>query len=188
MPYFCYGGINMQRIKSFFKNPFVKTLLTYIIIIGGVVSIRVFFIDPVRVDGSSMNTTLANGEIMILNKFIYKKNDIKRFDIVVIDEGDKHIIKRVIGLPGETLEYKNNKLYINGEEMDDPYPSTETDDFNITDIGHVKIPGNTYLVMGDNRANSLDSRYPSVGVVKKNLIIGRAKLVIWPFNKFGNVK
>lgn len=178
----------MQRVKEIFKNDFVKTLLTYIIIIVSVIVIRIFIIDPVRVDGSSMNTTLANGEIMLLNKIVYKKNDIKRFDIVVIDEGDKHIIKRVIGLPGETIEYKNNKLYINGEELNDPYPSTETDDFNITDIGHVKIPGNTYFVMGDNRANSLDSRYPSVGVIKKNLIIGRARLVIWPFNKIGIVK
>lgn len=178
----------MQRVKEFFKNDFVKTLLTYIIIIVSVIVIRIFIIDPVRVDGSSMNTTLANGEIMLLNKIVYKKNEIKRFDIVVIDEGDKHIIKRVIGLPGETIEYKNNKLYINGEELNDPYPSTETDDFNITDIGHVKIPGNTYFVMGDNRANSLDSRYPSVGVIKKNLIIGRARLVIWPFNKIGIVK
>lgn len=178
----------MERIKRFFSNAFVKTLITYTLIIISVISIRIFIVDPVRVDGSSMNTTLSNGEIMLLNKIVYKKNDIKRFDIVVVDEGDKHIIKRVIGLPGETIEYKDNKLYINGKELNDPYPSTETDDFSITDIGHVKIPGNTYFVMGDNRANSLDSRYPSVGVVKKDIIIGRARFVIWPLNKFGKVK
>ena len=85
-----------------------------------------------------MDTTLANGQIMILNKIVYKRNDVKRFDIVVVDEGDKAIIKRVIGLPGETIEYKDNKLYINGKETSDPYPSTETDDFSITDIGHTK--------------------------------------------------
>ena len=150
--------------------------------------IRIFLIDPVRVDGASMNTTLADGEIMILNKIVYKKEDIKRFDIVVIKQDDKHIIKRVVGLPGETIEYKDNILYINGKEMKDPYPSTKTDDFSIEDVGHTKIPGDTYFVMGDNRSDSLDSRYPSVGVIKKENIVGRARLVIWPFNKFGNVQ
>lgn len=178
----------MERIKSFFNNDFVKTLFTYIGIILLVIVIRIFFIDPVRVDGSSMNTTLADGEIMILNKFVYRKSDVKRFDIVVIKEGDHYIIKRVIGLPGETIEYKNNKLYINGKKIKDPYPSTETDDFSIENIGHTKIPGDSYFVMGDNRAASLDSRYSEVGTVKKKLIIGRARLVIWPINKFGLVE
>ncbi len=178
----------MMRVKEFFSNDFVKTLISYILIILAVVLIRVFLIDPFRVDGSSMNTTLSDGEIMILNKIVYKKKDIQRFDIVVINEGDKKIIKRVIGLPGETIEYKDNKLYINGEKINDPYPSTVTDDFSIQDIGHTKIPGDCYFVMGDNRKDSLDSRYNDVGVIKKNMIMGRAKLVIWPLNKFGIVE
>lgn len=176
----------MQRVKEFFSNDFIKTLLSYILIVLVVVFIRVFLIDPFRVDGSSMNTTLSDGEIMILNKIVYKKGDIKRFDIVVINEGDKKIIKRVIGLPGETIEYKNNKLYINGKIVKDPYPSTKTDDFSITDIGHTKIPGDSYFVMGDNRENSLDSRY--IGTIKKNNVMGRAKFVIWPISKFGIVE
>lgn len=166
----------------------LKTILTYVLIVFAVIIIRIFFIDPVRVDGKSMNTTLANGEIMILNKIAYRTGDIKRFDIVVIDEDDKYIIKRVIGLPGESVEYKNNVLYINGKQMEDPYPSTKTDDFSIQDIGHKKVPGDTYFVMGDNRADSLDSRYPQVGVIKREKILGRARLVIWPLNKFGFVK
>lgn len=166
----------------------LKTFLTYLGIILVVVLIRIFLIDPVRVDGPSMNTTLKNGEIMILNKIVYKRGNIKRFDIVVVDQGDKYIIKRVIGLPGETIEYKNNELYINGEKVKDPYPSTKTDNFSIEDVGHTKIPGDTYFVMGDNRADSLDSRYPSVGVIKKEKILGRAKFIIWPLNRFGNVK
>lgn len=166
----------------------LKTLLTYVAIILVVILIRIFFIDPVRVDGKSMDTTLKNGEILLLNKIVYKKGDIKRFDIVVIDEGDKSIIKRVIGLPGETIEYKDNKLYIDSKEVNDPYPSSKTDDFSIEDIGHTKIPGDTYFVMGDNRINSLDSRYPSVGVIKKEQIVGRARFRIWPFKNFGRVK
>ena len=170
------------------KREVAKTLLTYLVIILVVIIIRVFFIDPVKVDGSSMNTTLADGEIMILNKIVYKREDVKRFDIVVIDEDDKYIIKRVIGMPGEIIECKDNNIYINGEILNDPYASTKTDDFSIRDIGHIKIPGDTYFVMGDNRSDSLDSRYPSVGVIKKDQIVGRARLVIWPLNKFGNVK
>ena len=166
----------------------LKTFLTYVGIILVVVLIRIFLIDPVRVDGPSMNTTLKNGEIMILNKIVYKKGNIKRFDIVVVDQGDKYIIKRVVGLPGETIAYKNNELYINGEKVEDPYPSTKTDDFTIEDVGHTKIPGDTYFVMGDNRADSLDSRYPSVGVIKKEHILGRARFIIWPLNRFGKVK
>lgn len=173
---------------NIFKNKTFKTIMSYLLIIVLVILIRIFFIDPVRVDGGSMDTTLANGQVMILNKIVYKRNDVKRYDIVVVNEGDKSIIKRVIGLPGETIEYKDNKLYINGKETSDPYSSTETDDFSITDIGHTKIPGDCYFVMGDNRANSLDSRYPTVGVVRKNQIVGRAKLRIWPINKLGIVK
>ena len=166
----------------------LKTILTYVLIVFAVIIIRIFFIEPVRVDGRSMNTTLANGEIMILNKIVYRTTDVKRFDIVVIDEGEKHIIKRVIGLPGESVEYKDNILYINGKKVDDPYPSTKTDDFSIQDVGHEKVPGDTYFVMGDNREDSLDSRYPAVGVIKKSKILGRVKLRIWPLNKFGIVK
>lgn len=178
----------MEKENTNKTKEVIKTIVTYLLIILAVILIRVFFVDPVRVDGSSMNTTLSDGEIMLLNKIVYKKNDIKRFDIVVVNQGDKYIIKRVIGLPGETISYKNNILYINGKEMDDPYPSTKTDDFSIEDVGHTKIPGDTYFVMGDNRSDSLDSRYPSVGVIRKENIVGRAKFVIWPFNKLGNVK
>ena len=80
----------MERVKNFFANDFVKTLLTYILIVIVVVLIRVFLIDPFRVDGSSMDKTLSNGEVMILNKIIYRKSDIKRFDIVVVEISEKN--------------------------------------------------------------------------------------------------
>lgn len=178
----------MEKEKSNKTKEIIKTIATYLLIILAVILIRVFFVDPVRVDGSSMNTTLSDGEIMLLNKIVYKKNDIKRFDIVVVNQDDKYIIKRVIGLPGEVISYRDNELYIDGKKVEDPYPSTKTDDFTIEDVGHTKIPGDTYFVMGDNRSDSLDSRYPSVGVIRKENIVGRAKFVIWPFNKIGDVK
>ena len=177
----------MRKIINFFKLDIVKTVISYVLIIVAVVLIRVFIFDPVRVDGSSMDTTLHDGEILILNKIYYKRNNIKRFDIVVIDEGDKNIIKRVIGLPGEAISYKNNKLYINGKNINDPYPSEKTDDFSIRDIGLEKIPSDSYFVMGDNRTNSDDSRF-SFGTIKRNKILGIARFAIFPFKDFGYIK
>lgn len=177
----------MKNIVKFFKNSTVRTIISYTLIIVLVILVRIFIFDPVRVDGSSMDTTLKSGEIMILNKIYYRKNDIKRFDIVVVDEGDRDIIKRVIGMPGETIAYIDGNLYINGEMMDDPYPSSKTDDFTIEKVGHKKIPADSYFVMGDNREVSADSRMPEIGVIKKDKIKGRAKLVIWPFKNIGKV-
>lgn len=169
------------------KKEILKSIFSYISIILVVILIRIFIFDPVRVDGASMNTTLHDGEVMILNKIYYRKNDIKRFDIVVIDVGDKNIIKRVIGLPNEAIAYKDNQLYINGKKMSDPYSSDRTDDFSIRDIGLEKIPADSYFVMGDNRTNSDDSRF-SFGAIKKDKILGKANFVIYPFKYFGKVK
>lgn len=166
----------------------IKDISSYVIVILIVVIIRVFIFDPVRVDGPSMDTTLANGQILILDKMSYRKNDIKRFDIVVIKLDNKKIIKRVIGLPNEVVEVKDNTIYINGKEINDPYASTDTDDFDMGKIGLIKIPGDSYLVMGDNREVSLDSRYAEVGTIKREKILGKATLRVWPFTKIGKVK
>ena len=160
--------------------------LVYIGLIFAIIFIRTFIVTPVRVNGSSMYSTLKDGEIMILNKINYRFNDIKRFDIVVINTEDDKIIKRVIGLPGETLKVENNILYINGKEVKQPFLKEETEDFNINDLGYKKIPNNCYFVMGDNRDNSKDSRM--IGCVKKKQIVGRANLVIYPFKDKGHRK
>lgn len=170
------------------KKNNIYEIISYILIIVVVILIRVFVFDPVKVDGPSMNKTLSNGDILILNKIIYKKNDIKRYDIVVIKLDDKKIIKRVIGLPNETVYVKNNKVYANGKILKNSFASTKTDDFDMKEIGLIKIPGDSYLVMGDNRDVSLDSRYPEVGTIKKENILGRTSLRVWPLNKFGKVK
>lgn len=166
----------------------IKDISSYVIVILIVIIIRVFIFDPVRVDGPSMDTTLANGQILILDKMSYRKKDIKRFDIVVIKLDNKKIIKRVIGLPNEVVEVKDNTIYVNGKEINDPYASTDTDDFDMGKIGLIKIPGDSYLVMGDNREVSLDSRYAEVGTIKRDKILGKATLRVWPFTKIGKVK
>ncbi len=167
----------MAKKETSKLNKFIKEWLPYIAVIIVVILIKIFIITPIRVNGSSMDKTLKNGDIMILNIIGYKFNDIKRFDIVVVNEEHEPLIKRVIGLPGETVEYKNNELYINGKHVEDKYPSTETDDFYYT------VPEGEYFVLGDNRNNSMDSRM--LGSFEKKRIVGKTSLIIFPFNRIG---
>ncbi len=155
----------------------------YVFLIVLVIFIRTFIVTPVRVNGTSMYPTLKNGEIMLLNKITYRFNNIKRFDIVVINTQDDKIIKRVIGLPGETLKFENNVLYINGQEVKETFLKEETEDFDIRNLSYDKIPSDCYFVMGDNRDNSKDSRM--IGCVKKKQITGKANLVIFPLKDKG---
>ena len=161
-----------------------KELIVYISIILVIVLIRTFIVTPVRVNGTSMHPTLKDGEIMILNKIDYVFNDIERFDIVVVKTDHNKLIKRIIGLPGETLKYENNTLYINGREIDEPYLKESTGDFNIEELKYKKLPNDCYFVMGDNRDNSNDSRL--LGCISKKDIEGSSSLVIYPFEKAGN--
>ena len=163
-----------------------KELVIYLSIIIAIIVIRTFIVTPVRVSGNSMYPTLKNGEIMILNKITYKFNDIKRFDIVVVDRDGNKIIKRVVGLPGETLKYENNKLYINDKVIEESYLKEETEDFNINELEYKKIPKDCYFVIGDNRDNSKDSRI--IGCVTNKEIKGKANLIIYPFDKIGSRK
>ncbi len=160
---------------------YVKELLPYIIIILVVVLIRTFIITPVRVNGKSMDPTLENNEIVLLKKY---DKSFERFDIVVFDYGDSHLIKRIVGLPGETLYYYNNELYINDEKIAEDFlpKDTETYDF----VWDKEIPEGYYFVMGDNRTNSTDSRM--IGLVSKSEIRGTTDFVLFPFNRFGKIK
>ena len=165
------------------KSETKKELIIYGSIILAIILIRTFIVTPVRVNGTSMYSTLNDGEIMILNKINYKFTDIKRFDIVVVKTENNKIIKRVIGLPCETLKYEDNVLYINGQEVKESYLKEKTEDFNINELGYKKIPQDCYFVMGDNRDNSNDSRI--IGCVKREQIKGKTSLVIFPFKNAG---
>lgn len=156
----------------------LKELTPYLIIIIAVVLIKSFIFTPIVVNGESMMNTLHNNDIMILDKIGIKLRGIKRFDIVVIQTGKNKIIKRVIALPGETIEYKGNQLYINDKKVDDPYPNVNT-----SDINRLKVPDNMYYVLGDNRVDSVDSRI--LGPIAKRDILGHATFIIYPFNRIG---
>ena len=138
-----------------------------------------------------MDPTLKDGDILFLNKIGYKIFDVERFDIVSINTNtSKYFVKRVIGLPGEKIEYKDGALYINGEGFKETFLSEDvvTEDFSLSDIGYETIPEDMYLVLGDNRSNSQDSRDPKIGLIHKDDIIGKTSLRIWPFNKIGFAK
>ena len=159
----------------------IKQLTPYIVIIIVVVLIRSFVVTPVIVVGDSMKPTLNEGQILILNKLDYRFNEIERYDIVVIKVGKSEIIKRVIGLPGETIEYRNNILYIDGHEETSDY-NFDTEDFTLKSICNCdKIPEDKYLVLGDNRQVSSDSRI--IGLIDKKDIQGTTQISIWPIKK-----
>lgn len=163
-------------------NKNIKEILSYIIIIIVVLLIKQFIVTPIRVNGSSMNNTLKDKDIMILDKISYRFSNINRFDIVVVKYDKERLIKRVIGLPGDKIEYKDNTLYVNGKKVKEEFKHKKTDDYILNE----EIPDNYYFVVGDNRGNSLDSRI--IGLVKKENILGKTSLIIFPFNRIGNVK
>ncbi len=172
-------------IKEFFKDTF-----KYIILIIVILVMAIYVVGLQQVVGPSMSPTLKSNDILILDKISYKFKDIKRGDIVSLYYADtKYLIKRIIGLPGEYIEFKNNILYIDGNIVEENYLNDViTYDFSITNLGYDKIPEDYYLVLGDNREDSLDSRDPKVGLIKKSDIIGKVRLRVWPLNKIKIVK
>lgn len=166
---------------------FIKDVFKYALVILGVLLIVIYIVTLEQVVGPSMSPTLKNGDIVILNKFSYKFNDIKRGDIVSLNYADtKYLIKRVIGLPGEYVEIKDNKVYIGDKILKEYYlKDVEMKDFTLNDLGYDVIPKDKYLVLGDNRGNSLDSRDKKVGLIDRKDIVGKVKLRIWPLNKMG---
>lgn len=172
-------------MKKIYKNAdknknTIKDIVTYILIIIAILLFKKNVISPIKVNGESMMNTLHDGDIMIMNSISYRFSDIKRYDIVIINDGNELIIKRVIGLPGDTVKCVNNKLYINGKRVRDKYASSKTSDFS------VNVDAGEYFVLGDNRSNSMDSRV--FGTFKKKEILGKTSLTIFPFNRVGNKK
>ncbi|WLR43554.1 signal peptidase I [Bacillus carboniphilus] len=180
-----------KKKKEWFE--WVKALGIAVIL---AVIIRSFLFAPVVVDGESMTPTLLNQDRMIVNKIGYSINGLDRFDIVVFHATeDKDYIKRVIGLPGDEIEYRDDQLYINGEEVDEPFLDEQkeqvfgllTEDFTLEErTGKLTVPDNEIFVMGDNRRNSQDSRH--IGTVPMSEVMGKTEFVFWPVEDFGMVE
>ena len=168
----------MEEKKETVKKNYIKEFLPYFMIILVVVLIKTFVVSPIRVNGASMDPTLNDKDIMLLDEISYRFSDIERFDIVVVKEEDEYLIKRVIGLPGETVEYKNDKLYIDGKYVKEDFKHKETFDFSTT------LGKDEYFIMGDNRTNSTDSRV--FGPISRDKIMGKTSLTILPISRFCN--
>ena len=140
--------------------------------------------------GHSMETTLSDGDNLIVDKISYRFRDPERFEIIVFPfqyEEHTYYIKRIIGLPGETVQVIDGYVYINGEVLDENYGLEVMDDPGIA-AEPITLGEDEYFVLGDNRNHSSDSRDPSVGVLHRDDIMGRAWIRIWPFDKFGVIK
>jgi signal peptidase I len=143
-----------------------------------------------HVNGDSMNVTLQDGDNLIVDKLSYRFKDPERFDIIVFPyqyQEKTYYIKRIIGMPGETLQVIDGMVYIDGEMLDESY-GKEVMDYAGIASEPVELGQDEYFVLGDNRNNSSDSRDPSVGIIHGDQIIGKAFIRIWPLNKFGILK
>jgi len=146
------------------------------------------FIKPTLVRGDSMYSTLEEGDYLIINRMSYKFKEPKRGDIIVFesdlqqeDGSSKDLVKRVIGVSGDKVKIENSKVYVNGEELVEPYIHDEVTEGDIDTV----VPENSVFVLGDNREISLDSRYDSVGFINDSDILGKVFVRLYPFNKIG---
>lgn len=175
------------------KSP-LRELLGMLLYIGVVLVITFLIITFVgqrtHVSGDSMKNTLYHGDQLIVDKITYRFKDPVRYDIIVFPyqyEENTFYIKRIIGLPGETVQIADGEIYINGEVLRETYGREVIQDPGMA-AEPIKLGEDEYFVLGDNRNASSDSREPSVGVIHKNDIVGRAWIRIWPLNRAGILK
>ena len=150
-----------------------------------------YFGQQVSTVGDSMKPILGNGDVVLVNRIIYNATTPKRGDIIIFkpkgNENVHYYTKRIIGLPGETVEIMENRVYIDGERLEEEYETTDIDEVGIV-TEKVKLAGDEYFVLGDNRNDSTDSRDPNVSLIHRDEIIGRAWLRIWPLDEIGVLK
>ncbi|MDO4554456.1 MAG: signal peptidase I [Lachnospiraceae bacterium] len=173
------------------KNEIIGTILYFVVVMVAVFLIITYVGQRTVVNGDSMVPCLNDGDNLIMDKLTYHFRDPERFEVVIFPsplEEDKHFIKRVIGMPGETIQIIDEKVYIDGEEL-------TTEVYGIEPIEEAGIAAepytlgeDEYFVMGDNRPISLDSRYEEVGPITRDEIEGRALVRIYPFNQMKVVK
>jgi signal peptidase I len=164
-----------KRSSSAFD--WVKAIVIALIV---AVIIRGFFLEPTYVQGPSMLNTMKTGDKIIINKLIYWFKSPARGEVIVFhSKEDRDLIKRVIALPGDTIQVKNNHVYINGKILSEPYLTFST---QTSTIPPTKIAADHLFVMGDNRENSTDSR--ELGPISVDQILGRAEFIYWPVSEW----
>ena len=169
----------------------IKIIADLVVIVCAAFLMVTFLFDNTTVSGHSMNNTLQNGDVVLVNKAVYQFRNPQRFDVVVfkpnIGNVSQYYIKRIIGLPGETVQIKEGKIYIDGSLLGNDVTDTVIyNGGNATEP--VKLGYDEYFVLGDNRNNSDDSRFGNVGPVKRETIIGMPWLIVYPFSDFGVIE
>lgn len=176
-------------------NEIKELLITFVVCFVAVWTLTTFIIKPVQVDGDSMYPTLIDQEVGAVNMLLVNLGGVSRYDVVVVhnESQNENWVKRVIGLPGDTIYAKDDVVYVNGEAIEEPYLDTDyvknyrqrgsyfTEDFNEVTLGE-----DEYFLMGDNRIVSMDSR--RVGPFKEKDIIGKDVYVIFPLNEMKLVR
>jgi signal peptidase I len=192
------GEFRKSTLREYFESIVIAVILALFI--------RTFVVQAFKIPTGSMENNLLIGDHLLVNKFIFgptastlertllPMTEIKRGDVIVFkypEEPERDFIKRVIGLPGDTLELREKKVYINGEPLDEPYvhflepPRAGADEHEVTSLdvreryGPVTVPPNQYFAMGDNRDNSQDSRY--WGFLPRDYVKGKALIIYWSF-------
>lgn len=179
-----------EEEKKSLKQEIIEYVITIAVVVGVVLFVNSVLIINARIPSASMEQTIMERDRIFGNRLAYIKSDPKRFDIVIFrypDDEKKLFIKRIIGLPGETIEIRGGKVYVDGSEepLDDSFcPETPLP----LDLGPFEVPEGSYFMMGDNRNNSNDSRYWQNKYVAKEKILGKAVLRYWPLNRIGIVK
>jgi len=184
----------MKSKKNDLKNKILKAIgkevgifLLYITIFAVVmVLLQTFVIQRTRVSGRSMEPTLSDGDVLFVDKISYNFSDPERFDIIPFEyEDGVYYIKRIIGLPGESVRIdESGIIYINGEVLTESYGKEVIYDAGIA-INEITLGDDEYFVLGDNRNNSQDSRSANVGNIKRSDIMGRAFFRLSPLSKLG---
>lgn len=172
---------------------FMKSTAEIVAIVATTFLVFTYVVKPINIEGSSMKPTIFDKDLAMVDAIGLKQNGVKRFDIVIVESErlNSNLIKRVIGLPGETIEFKNDQLYVNGNYTPEPFldqtfmetSKLETNKDYFTSDFKITLMDDEYFVMGDNRLHSEDSR--ALGPFKRDDFMGKNGFVIFPFNHFG---
>ena len=172
-------------------EPVLKLIVDVIMIICVTYLIVVSFFNHTTVSGHSMNNTLQNNDTVLINSLAYTFHGPERYDLIVFESKIKDnstlYVKRIIGLPGETIQIKNGKVYIDDKPLENDISKDEIFNAGLASTP-IKLAYDEYFVLGDNRNNSDDSRYSNIGNVKRDSIIGKPWLRIKPVSSFGTIK
>ena len=186
------NGLDFNRRKKNVNIPLVKEIVAWIVEIAIVLAIAfvfVFFFGMrTSVVGQSMAETLDNGDQILVNRFIYKVVGPKANDVVVFlpngNEKSHYYVKRVVGVPGDTIQIKDGKVYINGAEAEEKIDVSAIEDAGLA-ADAITLEEDEYFVLGDNRNNSEDSRYANIGNIKREYLVGKAWFVLTTGDRFG---